>query len=258
MGLIGEELERARKEKGWSLRDAEDATNIRIKYLEALENEDYQAIPGRVYVIGFLRTYAKQLGLDDESLVSQFKEIHEIKITEDEPQTPTIDPQRKLSRKTSLFLLLGAVALVAVIGSLLWTGWADKTPENGPPQTIEDSSGLPEKPNEVGTEENNGYKKGENNEINGTSETPAPVETEVVSVKINIKEASCWLDVNIDGKNNFKGTLKTGESRTFTGKSLVKIRFGNAGAAEVIYLGKTIYPIGKSGQVVTKEFSLSE
>lgn len=74
---IGERLRQRREELGLSLRDAQTATKIRWRYLEALEQGDDSVIPGYVYAKGFLRTYAEYLGLDGWELVEAYKLVRE-------------------------------------------------------------------------------------------------------------------------------------------------------------------------------------
>jgi len=57
-------LKRVREKKGISLKDIAESTNIRTYMLSALENGEYRKLPGRAYAIGFLREYAKYLGID--------------------------------------------------------------------------------------------------------------------------------------------------------------------------------------------------
>ncbi|MGA1791295.1 MAG: helix-turn-helix domain-containing protein [bacterium] len=57
-------LKRVREKKGISLKDIAESTNIRIYMLSALEDGEYRKLPGRAYAIGFLREYAKYLGID--------------------------------------------------------------------------------------------------------------------------------------------------------------------------------------------------
>src|SRR3712207_85006 len=64
---IGRSLELARKERGLSLSQVEQATKIRARYLEELERENFDVLPA-VYVQGFLKTYANFLQLDGEAL----------------------------------------------------------------------------------------------------------------------------------------------------------------------------------------------
>lgn len=74
---IGQALKRARSRLGLDIRTVEERTKIRARYLRALEDEEWGAIPGPAYVKGYLRTYAQLLGLDAEVLVDQFRRWHE-------------------------------------------------------------------------------------------------------------------------------------------------------------------------------------
>src|SRR3954451_7062760 len=73
MGSIGETLRQARIDKGVSLVDAERSTHIRRRYLDALESDDFGALPALVYTRGFIRTYAEYLGLSPQAMVDQFQ-----------------------------------------------------------------------------------------------------------------------------------------------------------------------------------------
>src|ERR671915_1576121 len=70
---IGRVLERARKDRGLTLEDAEKATKIRRRYLEGLEKDDYTVLPDAVYARGFLKTYANFLGLDGDGLSQELR-----------------------------------------------------------------------------------------------------------------------------------------------------------------------------------------
>lgn len=70
---IGETLRAAREAKRLSLKDVSKDTNIFIKYLEALEREDFDIFPGETYLLGFLRSYAEYLRLDPDELIQAYK-----------------------------------------------------------------------------------------------------------------------------------------------------------------------------------------
>jgi cytoskeletal protein RodZ len=70
---IGEALKRARTGQGMDVRTAEERTKIRIRYLRALEAEQWDMLPNSTYAKGFLRTYATMLGLDADRLVDEFR-----------------------------------------------------------------------------------------------------------------------------------------------------------------------------------------
>jgi cytoskeleton protein RodZ len=70
---IGEVLERARARRGLDIETVAARTKIRAKYLRALETEDWEALPSTAYAKGFLRTYARLLGLDADALVDEYR-----------------------------------------------------------------------------------------------------------------------------------------------------------------------------------------
>src|SRR5215213_2309553 len=70
---LGSSLAAARLALGLELRDAERDTRIRAVYLGALEEEDFDALPGEAYAAAFLRTYASYLGLDGDAYVEELR-----------------------------------------------------------------------------------------------------------------------------------------------------------------------------------------
>lgn len=73
---IGATLRDARRRYGMEVREVEDRTKIRARYIRALENEDWDALPAPAYVRGFLRTYGQLLGLDGEMLADEYRRRH--------------------------------------------------------------------------------------------------------------------------------------------------------------------------------------
>src|SRR5215204_1172282 len=71
---IGAILREARERRGIELSEVEAATRIRLRYLRAIEGEDWDVLPGGVYTRGFIRTYASFLGLDGERLAADYRE----------------------------------------------------------------------------------------------------------------------------------------------------------------------------------------
>src|ERR671936_531803 len=77
MPEIGTTLREARMRQRIDISEIESETKIRAKYLRALENEEWDLLPGPTYVKSFLRTYAEALGLDGKLLVEEYKLRHE-------------------------------------------------------------------------------------------------------------------------------------------------------------------------------------
>ncbi len=74
---IGATLKDARRRLGMDIKEAEERTKIRTKYLRALEAEDWEVLPAPAYVRGFLRTYGQILGLDGEVLADRYRRSYE-------------------------------------------------------------------------------------------------------------------------------------------------------------------------------------
>jgi cytoskeletal protein RodZ len=72
MASFGERLKRERELREISLRDIADATKINIRYLEALEHNRFEILPGGVFNKGFIRAYARFIGADGEALVEGY------------------------------------------------------------------------------------------------------------------------------------------------------------------------------------------
>jgi cytoskeleton protein RodZ len=69
---VGRTLRKARTERGVELSDVEQATKIRVKFLEAMEEDRWEALPAPAYARGFLDIYARYLGLDQKALLEEY------------------------------------------------------------------------------------------------------------------------------------------------------------------------------------------
>ena len=129
MPEVGATLREARMRQRIDITDMETRTKIRAKYLRALENEEWDLLPGPTYVKSFLRTYADALGLDSRALVEEYKLRHERMETGElhpirRPSAQERDRRRRpvggdagIPRAAIVGLVLAAVvALLAFIG----------------------------------------------------------------------------------------------------------------------------------------------
>jgi hypothetical protein len=115
---LGNSLREARTRQGLDLPQAELATKIRGKYLRALEEEHFDALPAETYVKGFLRTYADFLGLDGQLYVDEYESRFVAEAFVDAPARSTsMQRQRELSfeRRAVVLALVGVSALAALV-----------------------------------------------------------------------------------------------------------------------------------------------
>ena len=96
MSGIGEQLRKAREAKGLSISDIEKATKIQSRYLEAIENNDFDKLPGDFYVRAFIRQYAQIVGLDGKELLSQYQGEVANEVTSEVSQPAASSPAQKV------------------------------------------------------------------------------------------------------------------------------------------------------------------
>ena len=134
MASIGEQLREARVAQNKSLEELSSDTNISKKYLEALETDNYDEFPAEVYTKGFLKNYAKNLGLDVQSILDDYKKLKGLNVThayvikhehekseEEEKDAFLLDDavigERRKSRKGLVVaLIIIILAILGVIG----------------------------------------------------------------------------------------------------------------------------------------------
>lgn len=255
---IGETLRAARREQGRSLADAAAETRVRETYLAALEQEDFTAIGGDVYAKGFLRSYAKALGLDPEPLLDAYRREFGAGDTGVPVTSQPVEPVRSSSRQpgTAVIVAAGGVVLLvlAVIGLL---GDSDapeeeasapgpspaETPEESEPgtETDEPDSKGDEKDDTDSLEEEEDADQGEDEEAE---------DVEGLEVAVSVVDATSWLRVQVDGTTMVEGTRSEGFSEQFDGEEEIVVRVGDASAVTVEANGEDQGQLGSSGEVV--------
>lgn len=139
---IGDFLRERREEKGVSLIEVEKDLKIRKKYLEALEEGNIDIIPGRTYIVGYLRNYSKYLGIDEEninSIIQTYKNLEKRKYDLEDIKEENIFLKKKdksIFEKRRIFfplkyVYLASFILVIFIG-LLWINRSLKEAQHFP------------------------------------------------------------------------------------------------------------------------------
>lgn len=118
----GGRLQAAREASGLSLDQLAEKTRIRARHLEALEAGDFASLPGRTYALGFARTYARAVGLDDGEIVTAMRAEYSGAMPEPEaPAAPAFTPGDPARVPSSTFAwVAGLLALVAAVGGYVW------------------------------------------------------------------------------------------------------------------------------------------
>lgn len=255
--MIGDILRAEREKQNLTIGDVEKETSIRTLYIEAIENGEYDKLPGEVYLKGFVRNYANFLKLDANAILQQYmKDAHPEQaaaaataVQDDEPvqrnsmQAPARSEESfhmeddfktrvKESRRSqgSKSIFLGILAVVCVLGGAYFFFSGDSP---------SDATGKPPvKPQQTQQASNSAS------------------EQKFDDVELSAKFSDrCWTKVEADGKTVFEGTIEKGKSMSWKAQDKIQLTAGNANAVQVTYNGKDMGTLGAKGQVAEKIYT---
>jgi cytoskeleton protein RodZ len=257
MPALGEEFRSAREARGLSLSDVAERLHIRSVYLAAIEDEDWHVIGAPVYVRGFMRTYARFLGLDPEAAVARFAATVPAGTPAASTPRPAAAAEKRNSEQTSPSLA-AILAIVVAVAAALFVGYEfyqyhAGTPAGTPvaagsaaPAADEAAVAVPVADASAPADQ-------------AAEGSPAPVVVAPKAAKrgltVRVTETS-WLRVDVDGIVAFEGILPKGAIKSYAGKAAV-VRVGNAGGVQIAINGKAVGPLGASGDVVERRFVLT-
>lgn len=106
----GRKLAEARRQRGWSIEEVAERIRVRREFLVALEDMNIKLLPGKAYALAFLRSYARELGIDEKAIVDQFQD--ESALTREDAKQPMRTPTSK-PRKERPWMWAAALVLIA-------------------------------------------------------------------------------------------------------------------------------------------------
>ena len=223
---IGNSLREARVRQHLELTEVELATKIRARYLRALEEEAFDALPAQTYVKGFLRTYADYLGLDGQLYVDEFNS--RFSAEGEEPREPVMvrrtssvrRQHRRLERRWVIFALAGIAALFAfTIAAWKFGGKSNEQIPNLATTTQPKKALKPAAPTK-------------------------PVKTQPVSFRLYVRavHGNCWMDIrnwSQSGKPLYTGTVELGQDHRWVSRRLW-INFGAPANLAIVFNGHLV------------------
>jgi len=242
---IGSRLRQAREARGLSLEQVQKATRIKLMFLEAIETDRFDDLPGPVQARGFIRSYASHVGLDADELLAQIDGsagaphpgTASAGTTQPEPirlNTMATRPSTIGESKSGLplplpLLILVALLLFALGGFLIVRAFAGEAPPPSP-------TPLP-------------------NVVFSISRTPEPTPTVAVSTGVSLTLTAgehVWVRVTHDGFTAYEGLFEPGESRAWQGDQQIIVETGNGAALSASVNGQPIGVLGPRNRVVVR------
>ena len=268
MEPIGDYLKREREFRNISLEEISRTTKIRESILHAIEENQLESIDSPIFVKGFLRAYAKYVGLDPTDVVLRYEASLE---DEEENSTPRKKTDSTQGQWKARYIVLPIFLLVLCGFVLFLIVRSPRTPDpNKMPTSGEESAPvspghtesepLPPPPATPGAEADQGEDLSPLAVVRPPPLAPPPVHperpvltpsetTSPIVIELRALEDT-WMQLSIDQKPPEEILLRPGEVISRQGVDHIDVKIGNAGGVELFYNGKDMGRPGESGKVV--------
>lgn len=213
-----------------SLKDIADTTHVSLKYLEAVESDRWEVIPGAFFIKGVLRNYARAVGLDEAQVIARSGKAGIIPLEESTGErVPSAAPRTSKKRTLSLAALAALVLIILPFAVYFLT--RPEKPRPAPEKSLPVLEVQPAAPPE---------------------QKPAPVlEPKETGLRMTIAfRERTWIQVYADGQLVLDGVKLTGDSAQVRAQREILIHLGNAGGIDCTLNGKACRSFGRSGAVV--------
>jgi transcriptional regulator with XRE-family HTH domain len=232
---LGQDLKCERELRGVSLREIADSTRISLRYLEALEGDRLDVIPGRFFVRAILRSYAKAIGLDETQLLKRYDESTQFNEQLEYTEAGTAPRPARTGPHNWAPAAIAILALVIVIPLLYILVFSPR--EEGRPPLKAQASAVPAEdvPAPVAA---------------APTPSPAPPAQAIKDLRLDISfSEETWLQVYADGQLVWDGIKTAGESLQVRAERELRLNSGNAGGMDFLLNGKKGQSLGPRGAV---------
>ena len=270
---IGAVLRDEREKKGLSYAQVSEITKVRQPILEALENESWDKLPSPVFISGFVRSYGRTLGLDEEKIMALYQESGPVKIS---PPKPLSEPVK--SKKAS-FIMLVFLLLAMSSFYFLWKGFSIRENPEVIPKKISTVEIEPKKSESSQESHNSAMVKPPSKqdqpdpeieiiddpdlikkthdlleEDNKPIKYTAPVEsTEIIAPELILKaiiREETWVKIFIDDKDPREYIFQPGRRFQWTAEKGFELMIGNAAGIDLKLNGEKVEKPTTAGQVI--------
>jgi len=234
-GNFGERLKRERELREVTLEEITAATRIGSRFLEALENEEWNKLPGGVFNRGFVRSVARYLGLDEEALLGDYDLAHGAQVTSTPPP-----PEKRFSSGSKwipflLFIgLLFLLCCAAVGGVYAWRHYAAHRAQNQSMASAPAAASSPAAPalNSPANEQK--------------QDAPSTAQEPPLDLLVSASAAT-RVRIVADGQLLFEGEFPSGENRHFQAANEFEVTAADSSAVLLELNGQAMPPLGAPG-----------
>ena len=269
MPSFGEKLKQEREKRKISLDEISGTTKIGTRMLQALEEDKFDQLPGGIFNKGFVRSYSRCVGLDEDQTVAEY-----LVASGDAPPPRTdigfdgdvaraseenirrLEAISDTPRRPVPWGYLAALLLVIALALSLWTRQQRQhTKAQAPPAP---AAAITPAPIAVS---NQGATPGSGNEAPANSPSSVPPKDESASSSVpgeftlvlQAREDS-WVSITADGRATASELLAAGDERTVKAQKKITVKTGNSGGVNFLFNGKKVETGGEYGVVKTITF----
>lgn len=230
---IGEALRRAREAAGLTLAEVAERTKVRPGILSEIEADDHDRLPALTYSLGFVKAYARTVGLDPNAAAERYRAESQ----KGDPIPTMVDLQPlEAQRLPSAGLVAASVALLVLVVGGFWAwgaGWLTPTaPAEPQVAAVEAAPAEPEVDEAV-----------------ASGAPAAPAANPAAPVVLTARE-EVWLRISDGTETFFMGTMTPGQSMTLPQGRDWQLRTGRAGALDVKVGAAAVPPLGGPAEQV--------
>lgn len=287
MSGVGQKLKDARIAKGLTLDDLQQTTKIQKRYLIAIEEGNYSALPGNFYVRAFARQYAETVGLNPDEIVEEVDEELGTQPSNnklEEPTTSRVQKREQLNTKAEdtswtaklskyLPTIIIVVIVVAILGTVYVVAWGNH--EKAKNQQIEEASTKisvsedvtsKSKKAKASPKSKTSSKKSEKQKIVNVSSSGSTFTYNVQNapstnkIQLSANGGSSWDSVYVGGTQTWQGTLQSGGSRTITvpeGTSSVTLSIGNSNVSGIKINGQKLNFLAQNSSLTVRKIVIT-
>lgn len=235
MASPGQELKKDREARGISLKTVSDTTRITQRYLEAVESDRLDLLPGGFFIKGILKAYAGAVGLDEDAILERYRRAGILAARVPESARKKAPGGGRSKKRTSS--VAGAAAVLIVIISFAAYFLTRPGRTAAPPADVRPSPGVPARPEPSPPA------------ATAAAVVIAPEAEKGLRIEISFTEKT-WIQVYADGRLALDGLRAAGDTAQVRADTELLVHLGNAGGFAYTLNGKPGKPFGRSGAIV--------
>ena len=268
MGAFGERLKHERQKREISLDEVSQATKISTRMLRAIEQEQFDVLPGGIFNKSFVRSYARHLGLNEDEIVANYLEVVRANEPQEQNGLTTEAEARKIMEQRALLVLrerqrtvaqvpwsiVALALLLMALGLVLWNlhSRPGTSLVGGPVKAVSNSKPVSEAPISPTPTET---PKPTAEATPGAAASPDVATQPAGSFRVIIRaREDSWIQIIADGKEILEDTILGETQRTVEAHSELIIKAGNVGGLDFWFNGQKLPTQGDQDQVKTLTF----